>query len=214
MTRFLLMCKTRNCFWPSSLRLLCEAGWRWSDRHTGYPPPEKHRNIPRTKTLITSTGFQLITASLVHINLGLCMIILQSFQFVGQIVRRWYSLQNVFQMTRFVSKAHVQSAREIVSDTTAVHRKFWAALGRRRTITTEMNNGFSKMGPPLTLPITHYRGYGNDLRIDSLVGGVTLSGRHTHPIHPRRPPPPIFTFGVIWRTECTKTTPRQSVTWR
>ena len=34
-------------------------------------------------------------------------------------------------------------------------RKFWAALGRRRGI-TGVDNGFSKMGPPLTLPITLY----------------------------------------------------------
>ena len=31
---------------------------------------------------------------------------------------------------------------------------------------------------------------------------------------PPPPPPRIFTFGVIWRTKCMKTTPRQSVTWR
>ena len=43
----------------------------------------------------------------------------------------------MFQVTPLVSKAHVQPAREIVSDTTAVHRKFWTALGRRRTITRD-----------------------------------------------------------------------------
>ena len=46
-----------------------------------------------------------------------------------------------------------------------------------------MKSDLSKMGPPLKLPVTLYCGSGSDSRIDSSVGGVTLSGRQTHPIY-------------------------------
>ena len=52
-----------------------------------------------TKLLITCTCFQRITSYLVHTNFSSCMIILQSFQFVSQVVRLLCSLQNVFQMS-------------------------------------------------------------------------------------------------------------------
>ena len=86
----------------------------------------------------------------------------------------------------------------IVNDMTVVLRKFWAALGRRRTI-TEMNNGVSKMGPPVTLPLTLYCGEGSDSRIDSSVR-VTLSRHHTHPIYPPPPPPSpldVYLWGYL-----------------
>ena len=54
--------------------------------------------------LITSTCFQRITSYLVDINFSLCMIIPQSFQFVGQIVWLLCSLQNVFQMTPWLCR--------------------------------------------------------------------------------------------------------------
>ena len=50
-------------------------------------------------------------------------------------IRLLCSLQNVFQMTSLALQANLQAAREIVNDTSMVFRKFWAALGRCRTIT-------------------------------------------------------------------------------
>ena len=40
-------------------------------------------------------------------------------------------------MISLALQAHLQAAREIVSDTSVVFRKFWAALGRCRTITKD-----------------------------------------------------------------------------
>ena len=40
-------------------------------------------------------------------------------------------------MRKYALQAHLQAAREIVSDTSVVFRKFWAALGRCRTITKD-----------------------------------------------------------------------------
>ena len=73
------------------------------------------KDMPPTK-MVTSTCFQQ-TSYLVHINFSLCMIVPQSFQFVGQIVQLLCSLQNVFQMTHLALQAHLQAAREIVIDT-------------------------------------------------------------------------------------------------
>ena len=64
------------------------------------------------------------------------MIIPQSFQFVGQIVRLLCFLQSVKNDTLGVAGT-LARAREIVNDMTMVLRKFWAALGRRRTITRD-----------------------------------------------------------------------------
>ena len=75
------------------------------------------RKMPPTKMLIMSTCFQRITSYLVHINSSLCMIIPQSLQFVGQIVRLLCSLLNVFQMTPLALEAHLQAAHETVNDT-------------------------------------------------------------------------------------------------
>jgi len=61
--------------------------------------------------------FQRITSWLLHIIFSFCMIIPQSFQFVGQIVRFVCFLQNVFQTTPLVLQAYLQEAREIVNDT-------------------------------------------------------------------------------------------------
>ena len=73
------------------------------------------KDMPPTK-MITSTCFQQ-TSYLVHINFSLCMIVPQSFQFVGRIVQILCSLQNVFQMTHLALQAHLQAALEIASDT-------------------------------------------------------------------------------------------------
>ena len=130
-----------------------------------------------TKMLMTSTCFQQIASPLVHITFSLCMIIPQSFQFVGQIVRLSCSPQNVFQMT------HLQMVREIVSDTTVVHRKFWAALGRRRTITRDEQWFQQDEATPHTSNNTLFLAKAVIREsIHSSAGGVTLSGRHTHPI--------------------------------
>ena len=77
---------------------------------------------------MTSTCFQQIASPLVHITFSLCMIIPQSFQFVGQIVWLLRSLQNLFQMTPLALQAYLQVARKIVHDMTVVLRKSWAAL--------------------------------------------------------------------------------------
>ena len=102
--------------------------------------------MPPTKTLITSTCFQQITSYLVHINFSLFLVILQSFQFVGQIVWLLCSLQNVFQMTSLGVQAHLQKAGEIVNNTTMVLRKFLVALGPHRTITRD-EQWFQQDGP-------------------------------------------------------------------
>ena len=94
------------------------------------------------------------------------------------------------------------------NDVTVVLRKFTAAPGRRMTI-----NGFSKMGPPLTLPLILYCGYNWQRFEDRLISrkcdiagvGATLT---------RFKPPRFFAVGVIRRTECAKTTPRKSVARR
>ena len=106
------------------------------------------------------------------------MIIPQSFQFASRIVRLLCFLQSVqndplgvqndplgVQNDPLGVAGTLARAREIVNDMTVVLRKFWAALGRRRTI-SEMNDGVGKMGPPLTLPLTLYCGEGSDSRID------------------------------------------------
>ena len=63
-----------------------------------------------------------------HVHFSLCMITQQSFHFADQIVRLLWSLQNVLEMTPLVLQAHLQTAREIVSDITVVLRKFWGHL--------------------------------------------------------------------------------------
>ena len=128
-------------------------------------------------------------------NFSFCMIIPQRFQFASRTVRLLCFLQSVENDPLGVAGT-LARAREIVNDMTVVLRKFWAALGRRRTI-TEMNDGVGKMGPPLTLPLTLYRGEGSDSRIDSSVR-VTLSGHHTHPIYPPPPPPPSPLDVYLW----------------
>ena len=70
-----------------------------------------------TKLLITCTCFQRITSYLVHTNFSSCMIILQSFQFVSQVVRLLCSPQNVFQMSPLALQAHFPGAHKIVNDT-------------------------------------------------------------------------------------------------
>ena len=40
-------------------------------------------------------------------------------------------------MTPLALPAHLQAAREIVSDMTVVLRRYWSALGRRMTITRD-----------------------------------------------------------------------------
>ena len=69
------------------------------------------KNVPPTKKLITSTGFQQISSYLVPIYFSLCMIIPQTFQFAGQT-----SLQNTFQMTPLALQAHLQVAHKTVND--------------------------------------------------------------------------------------------------
>ena len=56
-------------------------------------------------------------------------------------------------MTRLALQAHLQTAREIVIDTIVVLRKFWAALGRRRTITRE-EQWFQQDGATPLTPVT------------------------------------------------------------
>ena len=49
-----------------------------------------------------------------HINFSLRTIIPQHFQFICQMVQRWCSVWNVFEMILLALQAHVQAAREIV----------------------------------------------------------------------------------------------------
>ena len=57
------------------------------------------------------------------------MIMPQSVQFVGQIVRLLCSLQHVFYMIPLALQAHLQAARKIVNDTTVALGKFWGSTG-------------------------------------------------------------------------------------
>ena len=52
-----------------------------------------------------------------RVNFSLCLIIPQSFQFVGQIVRLSCFLQSVFQMIFLGLQACLQTAHKIVNDT-------------------------------------------------------------------------------------------------
>ena len=79
-----------------------------------------YRATPQNATYKNANNiyiFQRITSLLLHIIFSFCMIIPQSFHFVGQIVQLLCSLQNVFQMTHLALQAHLQAAREVVNDT-------------------------------------------------------------------------------------------------
>ena len=79
-----------------------------------------YRATPQNATYKNANNiytFQRITSLLLHIIFSFCMIIPQSFHFVGQIVRFVCFLQNVFQTTPLVLQAYLQEAREIVNDT-------------------------------------------------------------------------------------------------
>ena len=95
-------CEVTLCGWQDVTVQLLTTGWP--------PPPPPNATQKNANNVYMSSA----NSYFVHVNFSLCIIIPQSFQFVGQVVWLLCSLQNVFQMTPLALQAHLQAMCKIV----------------------------------------------------------------------------------------------------